>query len=169
VQGATDPAPFHGLVWPDGGLFPLLAEQRPDGGWAQLSTLASDAYATRENRLLAWSEIPLEHPTRRWIIALPQPHDSVSAVLRKQTMALTPLLPAFEVERPLRLGHRPRKPPLFRSLNNLRRATRRRPTSRCYPEFGSPARTCRCARHNKNGFDCHKTVVGRTLRRGENI
>src|SRR5215467_8377063 len=24
----------------------LLAEQRPDGGWAQLSTLASDAYAT---------------------------------------------------------------------------------------------------------------------------
>jgi ankyrin repeat protein len=33
----------------------LLAEQRPDGGWAQLSTLASDAYATGQ-ALFALSE-----------------------------------------------------------------------------------------------------------------
>ena len=33
----------------------LLAEQRPDGGWAQLSTLASDAYATGQ-ALVALSE-----------------------------------------------------------------------------------------------------------------
>jgi hypothetical protein len=42
----------------------LLAEQRPDGGWAQLSTLASDAYATGQ-ALFALSEshsIPVTSP-----------------------------------------------------------------------------------------------------------
>jgi hypothetical protein len=42
-----------GLIWASGSAADirtsataLLAEQRPDGGWAQLSTLETDAYAT---------------------------------------------------------------------------------------------------------------------------
>jgi hypothetical protein len=44
-----------GLAWADGptdaiagSVSQLLADQRPDGGWAQLPTMASDAYATGE-------------------------------------------------------------------------------------------------------------------------
>ena len=51
-----------GLHWADGSkqvmkrvAKDLVAEQRPDGGWAQLSTLASDAYATGQ-ALVALSE-----------------------------------------------------------------------------------------------------------------
>jgi hypothetical protein len=47
-----------------GGLLDLMAPQRPDGGWAQLPTLASDAYATGQ-ALTALHEsnvVPLSHP-----------------------------------------------------------------------------------------------------------
>jgi len=55
----------------------LIAEQRPDGGWAQLSTLASDAYATGQ-ALVALSE------SGRLTVAAPAYQRGVQFLLNSQ-------------------------------------------------------------------------------------
>ncbi len=74
----------------------FLAEQRPDGGWAQLPSLASDAYATGqalvalketaslragESASHAWSSVSDKHATRRWIVVREEPRDTDHAFL----------------------------------------------------------------------------------------
>ena len=75
----------------------LLAEQRPDGGWSQLRSLPSDAYATgqalvalKESGALAPSDpaytegcaVSVEHAIRGRLVAREEPRDRAAAVVR---------------------------------------------------------------------------------------
>jgi hypothetical protein len=75
----------------------LIGLQRTDGGWAQLRTLASDAYATgqaltalaeaggmpaRDPVLPTGSPVPAPHATRGWILVCGDAYASGAALLR---------------------------------------------------------------------------------------
>ena len=80
----------------------LKAAQRPDGGWAQLGSLTSDAYATgqalvalmasgsvsaRRSRAPPRRGVPDEHTARRWLVVRADARAGDSAVLRSRLPA----------------------------------------------------------------------------------
>ena len=75
----------------------LLAEQRADGGWAQLPTLGSDAYATGQV-LVALRQVSAVRPThRRYRRAVQYPLDSQLADgTRYVKSRAVPFQPYFE-------------------------------------------------------------------------
>ena len=95
----------------------LVAEQRADGGWAQIPTLPSDAYATGQ-ALAALAETgamrvtdpafqrgvqyPSEDAARRWVVVGEESGDSDSAAVRRRL----PARPRFvDLSRGHQLGH----------------------------------------------------------------
>lgn len=92
-----------GLIWSRGSRSEISAQvkrlttlQRPDGGWAQLPSMTSDAYATgqalyalaasgmspRDRQVRGRRRVPASHTTRRWQLVRALPRVRFSAVLR---------------------------------------------------------------------------------------